>query len=91
MRAGETDLRSRAPHRGHADLSPAARRATCRALGLDAIGVGDTVGKRYAEVWAAGVRREKLAALKTVWDVTSHRDPVLGPPEPGVKDALAAP
>lgn len=65
--------------------------ATCRALGLDAIGVGDTVGKRYAEVWAAGVRREKLAALKTVWDVTSHRDPVLGPPEPGVKDALAAP
>jgi len=64
--------------------------ATCRALGLDADGVGDTVGKRYSGPWTAGARREKLAAIKAAYDVMSGRDPILGPQEPGVHDALIA-
>ena len=63
---------------------------TCRAVGLDAEGVGDWTAQQYAAVWAAGDRREKLAATKTVVDVVSRRDPVLGPVETSVQDALAA-
>lgn len=66
--------------------------ATCRALGLDANGVGDDRGQTYAaSTWAAGAQREKLAAIKAAWDVTSGRDPVLGQEESGVRDAVAAP
>ncbi|MFN8030158.1 MAG: ElyC/SanA/YdcF family protein [Dermatophilaceae bacterium] len=66
--------------------------ATCRALGLDANGVGDDRGATYAaSTWTAGAQREKLAAIKAAWDVTSGRDPVLGQQESGVRDALAAP
>ena len=39
--------------------------------------------------WAAGARREKLADAKAVLDVVSGRDPVLGPVETSVQDALA--
>jgi vancomycin permeability regulator SanA len=63
---------------------------TCRAVGLDAEGVGDWTARRYTAQWAAGERREKLAATKTVLDVVSGRDPVLGPVETAVQDALAA-
>ena len=62
---------------------------TCRTVGLDAQGVGDWTAERYAAVWASGARREKLAAVKTVLDVATGRDPVLGPPETSVQDALA--
>ncbi|MCA0178443.1 MAG: YdcF family protein [Actinobacteria bacterium] len=65
--------------------------ATCRALGIDAIGVGDTEGRKYADAWASGSRREKLAAVKALWDIRTARDPVLGNRETGVQDALAAP
>ncbi|MFZ1485103.1 SanA/YdcF family protein [Nostocoides sp.] len=63
--------------------------ATCRALGIDAVGVGDLQGRRFADVWASGSQREKLAVVKTVWDLTTRRDPVLGQPESRVQDALA--
>jgi len=63
---------------------------TCRAVGLDAEGVGDWTARTYASVWAAGERREKLAASKAVIDVVSGRDPVLGPAKTSVRDALAA-
>lgn len=62
---------------------------TCRAVGLDAEGVGDWTARAYPAQWAAGERREKLAAAKTVVDLVSGRDPVLGAPETSVRDALA--
>jgi len=63
---------------------------TCRAVGLDAEGVGDWTAQQYPVQWGAGSRREKLAAGKAVIDVLSGRDPVLGPVETSVQDALAA-
>ena len=63
---------------------------TCRAVGLDAEGVGDWTAQRYPAQWSAGARREKVAAAKTVVDLVSGRDPVLGPVETSVQDALAA-
>ena len=63
---------------------------TCRAVGLDAEGVGDWTARAYPVQWAAGARREKLADAKAVLDVVSGRDPVLGPVETSVQDALAA-
>mgnify|MGYP003453223860 CR=1 FL=1 len=62
---------------------------TCRAVGLDAQEVGDWTAERYAAVWASGERREKLAAIKAVLDMVTGRDPVLGPPETSVQEALA--
>ena len=63
---------------------------TCRAVGLDAEGVGDWTAQEYSAQWTAGARREKLAAAKTVIDVVTGRDPVLGPVETSVQEALAA-
>jgi len=63
---------------------------TCRAVGLDAEGVGDWTARSYPAQWSAGERREKLAAAKTVVDLVTGRDPVLGPAETSVRDALAA-
>jgi len=63
---------------------------TCRAVGLDAEGVGDWTARRFDAQWSAGERREKLAAAKTVLDVATGRDPVLGPVETSVQEALAA-
>ena len=65
--------------------------AICRAVGLDADGVGDWTGERYRDVWRRGTVREVPASVKAVLDVVTGRDPVLGPAEPGVRDALAAP
>ena len=65
--------------------------AICRAVGLDADGVGDWTGERYRTEWRRGTLREVPASVKAVLDVVSGRDPVLGPAEPGVRDALAAP
>ena len=48
--------------------------AICRALGIDAWGVGDeTVRRAHPRTWAHGVRRELAANLKLVWDVASRR------------------
>lgn len=63
--------------------------ATCRGVGLDAEGVGDTTARRYADVWRRGEQREVVASVKTVLDVVSRRDPVLGPPEPGLARVLS--
>ena len=62
---------------------------TCRAVGLDAEGVGDWTAQTYSAQWTAGARREKLADAKAVIDVLTRRDPVLGPVETAVQDALA--
>ncbi len=64
--------------------------ATCRALGLEATGVGDWVmAQRYPGLWSSYSTREVAAAGKTVLDLLTGRDPVLGPEETSVRDALA--
>lgn len=64
--------------------------AVCRAVGVDAIGVGDTTMQSYAPaVWTQGVIREIPAAVKAAADVLTHRDPVLGPEEPALRERLA--
>lgn len=52
--------------------------AICRALGLDAWGVGDDSARSSARPWANGTRRELAANLKLVWDLLSHRPPRSG-------------
>jgi vancomycin permeability regulator SanA len=61
--------------------------ATCRALGLDADGVGDE-SFRGTEAWRRGAIRDQLACVKTVLDVGTRRDPVLGQRETSVDRAL---
>lgn len=63
--------------------------ATCRALGVDATGVGDDSARRHARSWRKGAIRDQLACVKTVIDLITRRDPVLGPRETGVGEALA--
>lgn len=62
--------------------------ATCRAVGVDAHGVGDETGRQHARVWQLGVVREKAANLKMVWDLITRRTPTLGPYETSVDEAL---
>ena len=64
--------------------------ATCRAIGLDAWGVGDESVKTNQQMWLYGSMRELGANLKMAWDVLSQRQPTLGPRETGVDDALRA-
>ena len=61
--------------------------ATCRALGLDASGVGDDAF-RGTGAWQRGAVREQPACVKTVLDVVTRRDPVLGRRETSVDRAL---
>jgi vancomycin permeability regulator SanA len=63
--------------------------ATCRALGVDATGVGDESARQYARAWIRGAIRDHLACVKTVIDLITGRDPVLGQPETSVAKALA--
>lgn len=62
--------------------------ATCRRLGLEANGVGDTTARRNPEAWRRGAVRDQVACVKTVIDLVIRRTPVLGPAESGVTDAL---
>ena len=47
--------------------------ATCRALGLDAVGVGDDSARQHSNSWRRGVIRDQLACLKTVIDLVTRR------------------
>lgn len=49
--------------------------AICRAIGVDAWGVGDETTRTNSGTWAYGARRELAANLKLVWDVLSRRPP----------------
>jgi vancomycin permeability regulator SanA len=62
--------------------------ATCRALGVDATGVGDDSVRRFGRHWIRGVVRDQLACVKTVIDLITRRDPVLGPQQTSVAEAL---
>ena len=56
--------------------------ATCRAVGVDAIGVGDVTVRRTSKRWDEFAQRELGANLKMVWDLTTRRTPNLeGDPE----------
>lgn len=64
----------------------------CRHEGVDATGVGDSSVSRYTLSWWRAYAREQLADVKAAFDVLSGRRPVfLGPHEPGIDRALAAP
>lgn len=62
--------------------------ATCRAVGVDAEGVGDDSVQGYTEDWNWGITRELVANYKMVWDVVTNRQPILGDRETSVDDAL---
>jgi len=55
--------------------------ATCRALGVDAMGVGDDSARQHPRSWRRGVVRDQLACLKTVIDLRARPGPV---PEPAI-------
>lgn len=61
---------------------------TCRLVGVDTIGVGDGSQDRD-RTWWYGNAREVAANWKMVVDVVGRRQPTLGTPETGVKDALS--
>ena len=48
--------------------------ATCRALGIDAIGVGDDSARQYRVSWWRGTIRDQLACVKTIVDLAMGRD-----------------
>jgi vancomycin permeability regulator SanA len=63
--------------------------ALCRSAGLDAVGTG-TGAHEATLTGLVADSRERLANVKAALDVGTGRDPVfLGPPEPGVRMALA--
>ncbi len=62
--------------------------ATCRAVGVDAVGVGDVSVKRTSKRWDEFARRELGANLKMVWDLVTRRVPVQEPPSDAVARAL---
>ena len=64
--------------------------ATCRAVGLDAVGVGDVSVKRTSRRWDDFSRREVGANLKMVWDLATRRTPNLEGDPDAVRRALAA-
>jgi len=63
--------------------------ATCRALGVAATGVGDETVRQFTEPWRRGTIRDQVACIKAVIDLVTRRDPVLGPRETSVDEALA--
>lgn len=62
--------------------------ATCRRLGLNASGVGDASARQYAAAWGRGAVRDQVACVKTVVDLMTNRQPVLGERETSVDRAL---
>jgi vancomycin permeability regulator SanA len=48
--------------------------ATCRALGVDAVGVGDDSARQYRVSWLRGAIRDQFACVKTIIDLGTGRD-----------------
>ena len=61
---------------------------TCRALGVEADGVGDRAVRRLSSAWVRGVLRDQVACVKTVLDLLTRRQPVLEPRVTAVQEAL---
>jgi vancomycin permeability regulator SanA len=49
--------------------------ATCRALGIDATGVGDDSAKEHTIAWLRGAIRDQIACVKTVVDLVTRPEP----------------
>jgi vancomycin permeability regulator SanA len=49
--------------------------ATCRALGIDAMGVGDDSARQHTIAWWRGAIRDQLACLKTIIDLVHRQNP----------------
>lgn len=62
--------------------------ATCRTIGLDAIGVGDDSVKDSTATWRDGALREIPAGIKMAYDLISRRQPILGQRETSIDQAL---
>jgi vancomycin permeability regulator SanA len=63
--------------------------ATCRTIGLDAVGVGDeTVKSAAPDVWRNGALREIPAGIKMAYDLISRRQPILGDRQTAIDTAL---
>ena len=52
--------------------------ATCRALGIDANGVGDDSARQHTIAWWRGTIRDQVACVKTVVDLATRPDPKSG-------------
>ncbi|NIH58283.1 SanA/YdcF family protein, partial [Brooklawnia cerclae] len=61
--------------------------ATCRLVGIDAVGVGDDTRAKDA-TWNSYVRRELAANIKMLIDVVARRDVGQNEPDPAVREAL---
>jgi len=64
--------------------------ATCRALGVDAIGVGDDSARQYPVSWWRGAIRDQLACAKTVVDLLTRRHPMPLATQPSIQDPATA-
>lgn len=64
--------------------------ATCRAVGVDAVGVGDVSVKETSKRWDEFARRELGANLKMVYDLVSARTPIMDGDRDAVTRALRA-
>jgi len=63
--------------------------ATCRMVGVDAVGVGDeSVRADRPMMWFRYQLREVLADINMVWEVATGREPILGGYEDSVDKAL---
>lgn len=62
--------------------------ATCRAVGIDAEGVGDDSVSGYHGAWVSGMARELVANYKLGFDLLTGRQPILGERETSVDEAL---
>ena len=63
--------------------------SVCRAAGIEASGVADTLARNNRGTWTFSWLRERVAAVKAAWDVLSGREPLLGRRETSVTDAIA--
>jgi vancomycin permeability regulator SanA len=55
--------------------------ATCRALGIEASGVGDDSARQHMIAWWRGAIRDQLACVKTVVDLATRSEPMPDNPE----------
>jgi vancomycin permeability regulator SanA len=49
--------------------------ATCRAIGIDATGVGDDSAREHTVAWLRGAIRDQIACVKTVVDLVTRPEP----------------
>ncbi len=58
--------------------------ATCRALGIDATGVGDDSTRHHTIAWWRGMIRDQFACVKTVVDLATRSEPMPDKPQSAV-------